>query len=60
LHELGTATLRIQVFIAEDQQSNPLGATLGGDPERSRMTDMKKSCRRGRKATTIPPEGIVK
>ena len=53
LHELGPATLRIQIFISQNELSATLFCPLRRDPERARVTDMQQAGGRRRKPSTI-------
>ena len=43
LHKLGLAALRVQVFIAENQRSALLAASLSCNPERARVSEVEKT-----------------
>jgi len=51
--KLGTRTLRIEVFVAQDQGSTALGGTLRGDPKGARMPDVQKPGGRRCEASAI-------
>ena len=53
LHKVRAATLRVQIFVPENQYSVMLNGTLGGNPEGARMANVQKTRGRGREATTI-------
>jgi hypothetical protein len=53
LHKLGTATLGIQVFVAEDELSALLSAALGCNPECAGVSEMEKTGGRWGEASAI-------
>ena len=53
IDELSAATLRIQVFVAQDQSSAMLSRPLRGNPECARVSEMQQAGWRGRKPATI-------
>jgi hypothetical protein len=53
LHKLGPAALRIQVFVAENQRSAVLRASLRCNPERARVSEVEKTCGRWGEASAI-------
>ena len=53
LHKLGPAALRIEVFVAENQRSALLGASLSCNPERARVSEVEKARGRWGEASAI-------
>jgi hypothetical protein len=53
IDELGTAALRIQILISQNQGPAPRGRTLRGNPKRPRMPDVEQASGRRRQAPTI-------
>src|SRR5437763_5080207 len=53
LHKLGPAALRVQVFIAENQRSAALTASLRCNPERARASEVEKTSGRWGEASAI-------
>ena len=53
LHKLGSAALRIQVFVAENQRSALLTASLRCNPERARVSEVEKTSGRWGEASAI-------
>ena len=53
IDEFGTATLRIQILISQNQGSVPLRRALGGNPKCARMSDVKQASGRRRQAPAI-------
>jgi hypothetical protein len=53
IDEFGTAALRIQILISQNQSAVSLGGSLGGNPKRPRMSDVEQASGRRRQAPTI-------
>ena len=53
LHKLGATALLIEVFVAENQRSAVLRASLGCNPERARVSEVEKTCGRWGDAPAI-------
>ena len=58
LDKFGTAALRIEILIPQDQLPAMLSGTLRRSPKCARMAEMEETCGRRREAAAVRPRDV--